>query len=377
MKCKLTLLAAALCASPTFAATFTTNIDNATYGSTGTITFNDNGYTGPTGVGANDFKVGSGFDSGNVGQIQNVLTKPADGFTPDPAQGIVQDNGGPGSYPNANMDTQVQFYKWGYTTTDTAASASHFNQMQIDKAGNYFVPKANMQFGFYDKFVYNNGATTNTVDTGLNFQPVALSDAKGWCGSVLAPDPNAVQAMGGQVTFDFGFKVYFDIGGVTDPLTNPGLYSSTQIVPDFIMRSYGSYDVSVTTNGGTGDLQHFVGSAVMNNTNPLTGLPDANFANQVSFLGAGVVPLGAWVLNDGTDNVQVVAAGTPGATWHSNAFAGFAFLMRADATRTVTYINPNGWSNYTAAVPEPETYAMMLAGVGLVGAMASRRRRQV
>ena len=31
---------------------------------------------------------------------------------------------------------------------------------------------------------------------------------------------------------------------------------------------------------------------------------------------------------------------------------------------------------YTAAVPEPETYAMLLAGLGLVGATARRRRAQ-
>ena len=92
MKCKLTLLASVLLASPVFAATFTTTIDNATYGgSTGTITFNDWGYTGPTvggyTVGANDFQVGSGFDAGignsNIGQVQHVITQTPDYLTPD------------------------------------------------------------------------------------------------------------------------------------------------------------------------------------------------------------------------------------------------------------------------------------------------------
>jgi hypothetical protein len=46
----------------------------------------------------------------------------------------------------------------------------------------------------------------------------------------------------------------------------------------------------------------------------------------------------------------------------------------------------NQWGNYTtfttqavsavAAVPEPETYAMMLAGLGIMGAVVRRRRRQ-
>ena len=74
MKRKLTLLASALLASPAFASTtFTTTIDAATYnGSTGSITFNDWGYTGPTGVGANDFHVGSGFDAARIGRLHSI-----------------------------------------------------------------------------------------------------------------------------------------------------------------------------------------------------------------------------------------------------------------------------------------------------------------
>jgi hypothetical protein len=34
---------------------------------------------------------------------------------------------------------------------------------------------------------------------------------------------------------------------------------------------------------------------------------------------------------------------------------------------------PGTWTMGVAAVPEPETYAMLLAGLGLVGAVARRR----
>lgn len=391
---KLILLAAALCASPAFAATFTTTIDAATYsGSTGTITFNDWGYTGPTGVGANDFQVGTGFDANRIGQIQHVVTKAPDYLTPDPASNVVGDLGAPNAnFTNANMDGGVNFYKWGYTTP----ANSTFNNMQIDKAGNYHIAKQDMSFGYYDTFEYRDMTGTNpnqSYDTRINFKPYTISDAKGWCGSVLTPNPGGVAQMAGQVTFDFAMDVYFDFGGTPT-------YSSTQLIPGFVMRSYGDTTVNVTTRGG--DVQSFSAHAVGNNTNPLSvvagmgGTLDPTYHNDVSFDGAGVLPAGVWVSAnsfnpDGTRkmrtdhnattgettqvwDVTIVDASTPGAVWHSNAYAGFAYILRADGMRILDYVNPTGHSDYVATVPEPESYAMMLLGVGLVG-MAVRRRR--
>ena len=58
---------------------------------------------------------------------------------------------------------------------------STFNNMQIDKAGNYNIARNDMSFGFYDSFAYKSGASAVVnVDTDLNFQPRAISDAKGF-----------------------------------------------------------------------------------------------------------------------------------------------------------------------------------------------------
>ena len=86
--------------------------------------------------------------------------------------------------------------------------------------------------------------------------------------------------------------------------------------------------------------------------------------------------MGAWVLNDGTPDVQVVAEGTPGAVWHANSFAGYAFLLRADGTRTLTFAATD-WSDYAAPVPEPEAAGMFAVGLGMLGAVARRRNRKM
>lgn len=379
---KLSLLATALLATPAFAATdWVTTIDAGTYaGATGSITFNDWGYTGPTGVGAMDFQVGSGFDAARIGQIQSVVTTGPDLQTSDPAiASFKQDKFNAPTYTNASMDSQVNFYRWAYTTV----AGSTFNNMQIDKAGNYHVARTDMNFQFYDTFQYHDVTGVNpdsTYDTNYNFKPYAISDAQGWCGSVLNSNPNSLAQMAGQVTFDFAFDVYGADGGPAAWGGSGSTGFDTQVIPAFVMRSYGDYTVNVTAPNG--QAQSFSGSAVMNNTNPLTGELDPAFQNQVSFLGAGVIPDTVWILDhgmnpDGTRNIEIVDAATEGAILHANSFGGYAFLLRADAERTLEFISPTGHSDYVPTiVPEPETYAMLLAGLALVGAAARKRNAQ-
>lgn len=358
----------AVVSTPTMAADWITTITAADNygGSYGTIRFNDWGYTGPAGVGANDYQVGTGFDAGNLGQIQRVVTVAADWQTSDPTRTIYTDplardpsgvvySPQEQALPNANMDGNVNFYKWAYTTP-----TSTFSNMQIDRAGNYYIAKNDMSFGYYDETHYNNGVDPiANIDSGINFQPYAISDARGWCGSVLTEDPNGLAEMAGQVTFDFAFDVNFSG------------FVSTQVVPDFVMRSYGDYEVDIYRGNVR---QHYIGSAVANNTNPLTGELDPDYQNRVSFLGAGVIPTSAWVINAGTPDVQIVEEGTPGATLHTNVYGGYAFLLRADAQRTLEFISPDGHSIYipTAVVPVPA--AVWLFVSGLLGLFATGRR---
>jgi hypothetical protein len=376
----------------------------------GTVTFDDWGYTGPNGAGWNDFSVPSsgGFNSARVGQVQHVITQTPDRLTPDASMNLYRDLVDPSSgastrYNNANMDGQVNFYAWGYTTK----YGSTFSNMQIDTQGNYNVARNDMHFAKYDTFSYASVSGPNPTpdgnySTSISFQPYAISDALGWCGSVLSSTADALEKMAGQVKFDFAFDAKFPWTG-----TNP---AATQIVPDFVMRSYGTLtvDVPLVTEDGDGNPytfnQHYEASAVINNTNPLTGEIDANYAGKVSFMGGGVVPMGVWLSFDSFNadgskktrldcnpttgicatvlDVHVVDEGTAGAVWHANSFGGYAFLLRADGSRILDFsasLETNGynWSDYSSAAPVPLPAAAWLLGSGLLALGGIARRRKL
>lgn len=76
-------------------------------------------------------------------------------------------------------------------------------------------------------------------------------------------------------------------------------------------------------------------------------------------------------------------------SWYGGLFGeyskGDAFMMNGNTgnwDKLSAYYDPNlpgmdfGFRTYVAAVPEPETYAMMLAGLGMIGGIARRRKQQ-
>lgn len=345
-------------------------IDPQTYGGArGSVTFYDEGYRGPGGASVNDFQVGGGYDPSRPSFTQDVVVIEQDWQTRDPATTVWSDDLlGFGRSPTSalrdgNMDGQVNLGSFGWTTPP----GTQFAAMQIDRAGNYFVARKDMRWGFFDQYRYKPaGGDARTIDTNFNFQPYPLSDAYGFCGSVLTLQPRALQRQSGQLVFDMAFDVYPGDGSDGSPV------KSTQVVPGFVMRSYGSYAVDVTNRFG--QRQQFVANTSGINRNPLTGALDESFYQKVSPVGAGVIPDGAWVLHDGDrERMVVVPEGTPGATYHRNEFAGFAYVLRGDVLRQVTdlpgadYETRSTWSDYPLAASLKRASRLRITAARLAG----------
>ncbi len=360
-------LALGLSVSQVHAEIYTTVIDEATYGKYGTITLDDWGFVGPNGRTALDFEPVNGFNFDAIGQRQHVVTRTGDLLTPDAPADTKLDLYGGEWFGGGIMDATVSFYKWAYTTK----AGSTFSNMLIDTDGDYFIAQKDMDFVLYDVYTHtgtlpvddNKYHPDGTFYTNIAFKPYVLSNAKGWCGSVLASNPGALEAMAGQVMFDFAFDVYLQ--------TSPGVftYSSTEIVKDFEMRSYGTITINVAEPGTslTGrNAQTMTASAVVNNTNPgignlqVVGAPaDPDYYNLVSFHGGGVLEKNVgrcgilnpdWVGGTGLSLDQVntfkytglinnvadaAACEAAGGTWQEHAYGGYAYILRADGIRVI------------------------------------------
>jgi hypothetical protein len=142
--------------------------------------------------------------------------------------------------------------------------------------------------------------------------------------------------------------------------------------------SYKLFDGPVVSGSFVGDAN---GNLIANLTNITVKLNGASFG---SITHNWHWANGAWVVGGGVASLD----GTKNNFYFGNASSYFYAIpyysgVNADAAQVHTpagYVDFNN-GNYNAsnwhitAVPEPETYAMMLAGLGLLG-VAARRRKQ-
>ncbi len=96
--------------------------------------------------------------------------------------------------------------------------------------------------------------------------------------------------------------------------------------------------------------------------------------------------IGAFYSDHDADHVfQIVGAAAPGTvstipgvTFDESRFALFSFQFpRSHVPGNDGYFGPNLFTVAAPPVPEPKTYAMLMAGLGLLGLIARRRRKSL
>lgn len=176
-------------------------------------------------------------------------------------------------------------------------------------------------------------STTQTAGTIYPVAPLTYNSMPGAFGEIVPPD-NAITLSPDDVGTQ---GVYF-----VDDLTTQTLFQS------FTIPAPGLYNIGfslyVPSNGAA---------------NPGDANLSASFTVDSLTVGLQSLPDGVWLPATGT---SLFAAGDYTATFTFATTGGFS----ADAVIDRVYV---------AAVPEPGTYALLLAGLGIVGLTAARRRR--
>jgi hypothetical protein len=260
--------------------------------------------------------------------------------------------------------------------------------------------------GDYLKFgVGNNGALIDfTTFTGLQFDPTGSGNFAGAADFLYPGSPFAFYSIGVNGFYDTASYGYNAFGSTTGTLSLSGT--------TYIATSAGTYNglkISQTiTFDTTSNLLHT--NVVLTNTTNHT-------LNNIAY-GVGFDPdQDAWGYGQYATDNQILSQGVGASVQATGAYTGYTIKLSSTGGWSADAGVYGGWDNnpYTLAtastsdsfsdstialgynfgnlakgkqisigydvvitaapVPEPETYGMLLAGLGLIGVAARRRRR--
>lgn len=138
--------------------------------------------------------------------------------------------------------------------------------------------------------------------------------------------------------------------------------SSTAGIQSFVT----AVNNGITAQGGTNSAVFAAGVSGYANNPGSPRFGDTN-GGGINFVNTGSVANNTYASGLGLMRLDGAASLTAPTTYTPYVDSGFAVRAYFDASAGKVTI---------AAVPEPETYAMLLAGLGLMGAIARRRRNQ-
>jgi len=217
------------------------------------------------------------------------------------------------------------------------------------------------------------GSASAVTFTGTNFSLTS--------GSPVAGEYGAISASGNTVYFKPGGSPGFtaeaagDVSGPGSQTLSEDKSFSVQAAPGFVitglwLKAIGTYFYFTGTNASVG----VTGSLTVSPSTSALGAPAPAFVGYVS----EQYDAKSWVAQTGS--IAMSLASPASATVRIQmALAASAFATAADPDFNYAFIDARELqlTVMTTPVPEPETYALLLAGLGVVGFVAARRRPRV
>ncbi len=192
--------------------------------------------------------------------------------------------------------------------------------------------------------------------------------------------PAATGGAGYEIDFNPQNNNLRVIGNNDAPSSNRALNIATGVtaIQTALTRSGGPVDIV-----GAAYNQNAIGSAAATlNLYYIDAESDALYLNNNAFAGGVLTKVGdltlggsAFAVNNAT-GFDIAASGEAFVSWNQNLYS---IDLGSGALSVLGQIGAGGSSNLiglttVGAIPEPQTYALMLAGLGLVGVMVKRRR---